>query len=370
MSTHRIVNLYADALFSSAIVLIIEAAEDEWETIHALTAGLVQAAPGKIQKLFFCGNRTGYSVSRAQKITELLTGAFSSNMNRVSMIGPIFELLEKENFAGEIAVICAHPPVDLMDWYDTEMLAKTLFIPVHDKEKASFIDDIQQIPGRAGAGKIIHELHNPVCEVVLQGRGFVPLRWTMPAKMTGSVELKDGSFRLRIPIAETRFELHLQALCLPAACPQLSVRRKRTNGTVTESGMEEPVDALKEENVWFEAQQWKPIPDQLISVLEAKRNRRSYRCPQCGGQHDHTTLSCPFGGPVLTGMPLNSCLLFTGSRYLDLSEVNAFSLHDGNTIITRQGEIYHADKGRWDLIRTVNSFEEVDNGIWALFNSV
>ncbi len=363
MSTTELLNLSAEQTISSSVILFVESSDgDHWQRqICPTIEKLVKTNPGKIEKLFFLGNTKSYPVVGTEKIIELLSGVFKENENPVSLIGPLYEVLKENGINDEIAVICTELPVDIDDWQDTEMLERSLFITAHGTLPG---ENIRHIQNSMTASTIFSQLNNPVREVMMKGAGFAPLRWGIPDAMTGEVAFSDNGFCLRIPLNGERLDLYVQAICNDDAPPEKIACR--TRGNINEKGA-----FTIEKKPWFEEECWQTTPEQLLPVIEAKRKREPFVCPQCKGKHDHNTLLCPEGGAILKGMPLETCLLFSKEKYLPLTgNLYAIPLQNNKKIITRDGEIFQIIDGRWQAERTITQFEEVDNDTWGVLTKI
>jgi len=127
----------------------------------------------------------------------------------------------------------------------------------------------------------------------------------------------------------------------------------------------------KEEFPWFAEPSWDEIPEDLKSVVAAGILKTDYKCPQCNGIHRYDTLICPQGDIILKGIPLNTCILFNNDGYfLCLRERYAYSLRNNQRVVTKEGNIYDWETDRWVFLHKIKAYEEIDNGVWALFHRI
>jgi hypothetical protein len=354
----RILNLCFNISFSTPIVLILEPADDLWEKIHVVADGVIQGLPGRIGSIYFLGNTKNYPVSVPRDFRDHVPGWFSENRGRVSLIGPILERLVKKNFRGMSAVVCTRPPVDVDDWINTEIIKRVLFVRIGEEP---FDHDINEINGRLGTDRIRESLENPPKKVLVNGAGFIPLRWEVSPQVPSQVLHDRREFSLKIDPSGERLELHIRALCGDDP-PALYIER-------TKGDVQCPIDG-KEEHSWFGEIHWGAIPEELRPVVEAGISKDNYRCPQCDREHGFETLLCPSGDLILKGMPLNTCLLFTRENFLALAEEYAFPLRNGQGIITKDGYLFEWQGGEWVSLGRIGPFDEVDDGVWALFHRI
>jgi len=352
----RILDLCFKVNFSAPIALVLERSETIWERIYKVTEGLIRSLPGRIAGLYFLGNTRRYPISIPRDFTDHIPGWFMENKGRVTLINPILETLKKDGFKGMVVVIAAKLPVDIDDWLDTEVFEQILFVRMAEE---SFGEPYNEIDGSARIDSIMDVLENPVREVFVAGKGFAPICYEVNPADRIKISYEDSEFRLKIPPHGEKLEIHLKALS--EGIPRLHMIRER--------GAEEIV-AGKEEAAWFCKQQWQRIPEKLKPVIEAGISKGYYRCPQCDEDHKYDVLFCPYGDIVLKGIPLNTCVLFTGENYLPLSEWYAYPLGNGRKLITREGNIYDWETGEWIFSHPVSLYERIDNGVWGLYHRI
>jgi|GEM_PF-2028110 len=446
----EIIDIYFDAGFSIDVILVLESLEDSWKRIYKISSELVQSLPGRIMGLYFMGKADRYPISTYRDFNDKAPGWFKDNINRVSLINPIFEALERDGFDGAIVVICAGRIIDINDWDDTDILSRTLVARITDEYLFSWND----IPGNNGRlieflkqnfgvdwvktakiekiddGKAIEvsyeknyislklnnekteaylkidngatekfmakmeneklniyaritdepfqhksdnmktvdiksrtesdlikkNLENPIVEVCIKGKGFVPLCCSINGKVEAIY--KNGNFKLKITTEEERLKLHLKAVGIEP--PLFNIKRIKGNVKVIKG---------KKENSCFEPM-WKEIPENLKPLVKAGISRNEYVCPQCNKNHRWDVLICPQGDIILKGFPLNTCTLFTKERYLSLTDYYGYPLRSNQRIITREGNLYEWKDDKWERLNIPILYTEIDDEMWGLYHRI
>ncbi len=356
--SERVLDLKASLNYTLPVTLIFEAVEEHWQKIYELSNSIIESLPGRINELYFLGNSRSYPIVLAQDFIEQGPMWFSENKNRVSLLNPVFEALEKKNFKGIIVVFCSKEPCDLEDWLESEILERTLFVMLSDDE-FPIHHTLNYVEGIKGVSSILNEIENPPEQAWIEAKGFVPLCYEIKQGGKAEVRFEDGKFFLILTPEGERVEIHLKAISdeLPVLC------RKRKKGQVEQYN-------IKEELPWFKDPVWEEIPEDLKPVVEAGITKSSYKCNQCGEEHSYRVLICPEGGPVLKGIPMNNCILFTKQKYLALSQWYASPIKHNQMVITRKGDLYKRQGNRWIYVKKINTYEEVDHEIWALYYRV
>lgn len=352
----RILDLCFDASFSVSVVLVLEQFEEVWEKTYEIADKLVQSLPGRISGLYFLGNTKRYTITIPRDFKERIPGWFSENRSRVALIGPILGVLEKEGFRGVIAVIAARPPLDIGDWYNTDILSRTLFIRTSDN---LFDTEMNKLESRLGIDGIKEAIENPLREISVEGKDFVPLCWDVKHSGKTEVIYRQGKFKLNITPLEKKLELHLKAFA--SEPPSLYVKRVKGNTEIIEG---------KEEYPWFRELEWKKITREMKPVVEAGISKGEYTCYQCRDNHKYDVLLCPQGDLIMKGIPLNVCAVFTRDKYLTISEWYAYPFENNHKIITREGDLYEWKAEEWKFLHKVNLYDEVSNGVWGLFHRI
>jgi hypothetical protein len=360
MPKDEVINLFVDTIFSSMVTLIIEPDKEGWPKRLKMACELINGDPGLVHSFCFLGSEKKYPCS-AMNFERDAPSWLSSNENRVAIINPIFSASARQKETCAFVVLCERPPVDLADWLGTEILARTLFVSPRASE---FGRGYRTLEPSTDVRDICERLYNPLRKIKVCGRGFAPLRWSTGEQdgeqTDGRVLFTDDEFRLVLPWTRDRIALHIQALCGDHE-PELYISRQRDAGER---------HALQRESAWFAESPWKRIPEELLPVLESMRSGQAYQCGQCGEFHDPEILVCPSGGHVLRGIPIDTWLLFNKQGFLPLTgEIHAWPLTGNTGLITRNGELFTKDEGRWQFLRKLKYMEEVDTDVWALFNA-
>ena len=351
----RVLDLHYTLRYAPPLVLVLEAQMQTWQTVLGLAAGFVERLPGRWHGLYFLGNRNFYSITLARDLREQAPAWYNANQGRVSCVGPQFEALEQQGFRGRVIIITSLSPVDLDDWLDTAVASRLLIISVGEQQ---FTVPAEQIDGRQGVDAILAKLEDPPYTVQIKGPGFVPL--TVDLKEGGRAQVceTDGEFQLDITPSGERLDLHLRALS--SGPPLLSVRRLKAGETSQAGDPEAP---------WRHEPLWQPLPQMLHPVVEAGIANRSFQCPQCGESHPPHSLMCPQGDLILKGLPLNTCILLTRTTWQSLADIFARPL-SGNRLLTSTGQLYIWKKERWMMLHTIQPYEQIEDDLWAIFNTL
>jgi len=349
-----IVNLRFDVSFSVPVVIIIEPSLEVWEQAYGKVYEVLDVIYGRLEKIYFLGNKTPYFVPTPREFRDRAPVWFGENRDRVNLIGPILEQLEKAQFRGMLLVFCAALPVDLEDWDPSDLRQRIRFVRT--------VGDASRSPDRemamdAPPAFIVEGLDNPVKRLAIKGEGFVPLRVDFAPKGKAELHYSDGAFELVLPFREGRFQCHLQGLCKQSP-PLLHIEREKGPVAAMEGTQEPP---------WFDEPRWEKIPEPVRPVLEAGIAKSDFVCPQCRRPHGHDTVLCPEGDVILQGMPRNTPMIFRKWDYLALYELFAYPLQGGERIITSQGKIYDWKEREWRFAGDVSSYAEVDHAVWGLF---
>ena len=348
---------YFHVSFSVPVVVVLEPIEGAWERIRSVADGLIQTLPGRFSGLHFLGNKKQYNINIPRDFREQASGWFTENKFRVALISPIFEALESTKFKGMVAVIASRPPVDINDWFDTDILSRTLFITLDEPFRLD--NEITELQSIRGIDRIRDALENPPLEVSLKGDGFVPLCWEIQQGGEAIINFSNGYFELQVAPGGMDFTIHLKAIS--SEPPVLEIKKKRGNREIIEG---------ERENPWFPDVEWREIPEKLIPVIEAGLQKSQYQCPQCSQYHRYDVFLCPQGDQILTGIPLDTCIIFTQKRYLVPSEQYAYPLKNNQRIITRDGNVYELEDKKWKLLNKVTLYDEVDDGVCGIFHRI
>lgn len=363
--SQKIMHLKYDINYEYPIILILEAniEKDVWNRIFSIANEIVKSFPGKVTEAYFLANRKPYSIQHSTSFEKNCTGWKSENEGRVALLNPILEKLQEENFNGLIVVITSKIPVDIEDWIEDEFIRQTVFITVNTELPDDY-EDIVQLRAECDIGFITDELKNQVQEVWIEGDGFVPLAYDIKQGGTLKVNFENGKFYLSIYPQSTdkHLELHLKSLSI--TIPVLHLKRKKGGETIYKP---------ERERQWIEEPRWQNL-DMLDNdarrVILAGIEKKDYVCPQCGNTHKYDTLICPEGGPVLKGIPHNVCVLFNKDKYMSFSpNMFAFPL-SGNRVITKDGNLFEWNNGKWLKLGEVEPYQEVDNEMWALLHRI
>lgn len=352
----RELDLHFALRYAQPVTLVLEAVDSDavWRAIYDLADALVQSLPGRLSRLYFLGNRTSYPITLARDFRDQIPAWYSANRGRVSCLGPLLEDLTEDRNAGRIVVIASQRPVDLEDWPDTEMFSRLVLV----QAGAAFASGEEDwVNSRRGVEQVLAAIDDPPRLLQIKGQDFAPLVYDLREGGQAVVRYEQGEFRLEITPRGERLDLHFKALA--AEPPVLQIVR-------ASGGMEQVNGQI--ETAWCEALSWRPLPAVLQPVVSAGMTRTPFRCPQCGESHAYDCLLCPQGDVILRGLPLNTCLLFSSGRYLVLAGWYAWPLREAQNLLTCQGELYGGQGGGWDFLHRIEAYEQVDNGIWALFH--
>ncbi len=336
---------------SVPVVLLLEAAQDSWTKIHYFVSELIRALPGRINKMYFIGNRNAYFIGIPQHFLQNSPAWFNENKDRVMLITPIFEQLEKEFSSCMIAIICSKPPIDAMDWQGNALLDRTIFANLGDDK--IFGEDYEELHN-PDTSQIIDALNNPAEALYIESHDFMPLCFSADSANI-EVLFDNNKFRLKLTPKSELITIHISALCKEV--PKLKVKRKKG----------EEVYMGKEENPWFSLPNWKKVSDELKPIVSAMKQKKEFTCPQCNKLHLYNTFTCPEGDIILKDLPLNTTILLKGDNYLIISDWFAYSLSN-TKVITKDSMLYDYKEDKWHFIKKIN-FEEIENNVFAIFHT-
>lgn len=356
--SQRILDLKVNLNYTVPVIFVIEAVEEHWQKIYELSNDIISSLLGRVNELYFLGNSRSYPIVLPQDFIEQSPAWFNENKNRVSLLNPVFEEIEKKKFKGMIVVFCSKEPCDLEDWLESEILERTLFVMLSD-EDFPLKYNLNYVEGIKGATYILSKIENPPEQAWIEAKGFVPLCYEIKQGGKAEVKFQDGKFLFSIIPEGERLEIHLKVIS--DDFPVLYLKRRKGQIESNE---------IKEELPWFKDPTWEEIPEDLKPIVEAGITKSSYKCNQCGEEHSYRVLICPEGGIVLRGIPMNSCVLFTKEKYFPLSEWYALPLRHNQRVITRDGDLYEWRNGNWVYLRKIDIYEKVDDEVWALFHRI
>lgn len=345
----KIINCLFKIPLSTPLVLILEPLE---ETTHEVARKLIESFPGRIKALYFLGNLKFYNILVPRDFSENSPCWFNENKGRVPLIGPIFELLK--DFPGTIAVVTSRLPVDIEDWFETDILKRTIFIRTTEKQ---LHPDIVELPANS-LSEIKAALENPVVEIIIKGKNFVPLQFKTEPMAEIEVIYEKNEFILKITPSHRELELHL--LAFGNQMPLLYLKRAKGNTEIIKGQEEKP---------YFSEFIWQKIPEDIKPIFFSMISKEPYKCPYCNEFHNYDCLLCPKGQLILRGIQLDTFILFTEDTYLPFSEGYAYLLND-NEIVTKDGMVFRWEDEKWQLIKKIKFFDEVSNGVWGLFHRI
>lgn len=342
----EILDLYFDINLSLPIVIVLFPAEDQndWNAIYYEARDLIESLAGRINSLFFLGSNNRYPIRNPRDFSDNGPNWYNENRGRASLLRPVVEQIGSE-FNGSIAIITSLLPIDIDDWRDTEYWGRMAFIRI----------------GQRAFGEVIEALDNPVEKIYIAGEGFVPLCFVTDQNSRSEVVWDEGNFRLTISPSTQSFSYHIKALC-PESPPSLYIKR--------EKGPIQNIKAYQENQPWFQFPEWRNIDERIAPVIRAGILKREFTCSQCGSSHSYETFICPKGDVILKGMPLSTCILFKENQYLSLTDCFAYPLSNHNKVITKDGKLYELNGSKWNFIKEIAPYEEVDDGMWGLFHRI
>ena len=89
-----------------------------------------------------------------------------------------FQQLEQSHYRGRIAVIGSTLPIDWEDWWDSEIMQRTIFISTAEDSTEAFPQTgLNVVQSHVGVNRMVAELENPVKNVVVKGKGFMPIQF-------------------------------------------------------------------------------------------------------------------------------------------------------------------------------------------------
>jgi len=340
----RILDFYFNVNLSLPVIIILEPSEENWNKIFNITLELTKSLPGRVEKIYFLGNKKEYKVFIPQDFEIYSAEWIRENLNRPLLIGKILENLSTDNKKRIIIVINSKEIIDLRDWENSEISKWIVFFNIGEE---SFID--------------LKRIENPIASVYIKNSDFVPLAFEIkPENIKSIIDYNDGKFILKINGDSEQLEGHLKTICSDEL-PKLIIQR--TKG--------DPEEFLFQiESTWFSELQWKNIPDNLLTIINSGIDKKDFKCPNCNKIHNYKTLICPEGGTILTDFPLNTVILIKNNKYLSLSDWFAYPLKNNERIITIDGNLYDWTKGKWEKVKVIDLYEEVDNETWGLLHRI
>lgn len=350
----EIMNFYCEVSFAVPAVLVVEPSEDNWKDILRVSTEIIDALPGRVRRLYFLGRNERYPVRTQGDIRKGGPGWIKENAGRPLLINPVLEDLGGEDFNGVILLLSSKLPIDLDDWEDTDIIERIIFIDmgsgeIYGKYNVVNLSDVSvQIPSL---------VKNDPLEVFVSGDGFAPVCYSIESCKSSSVLFEEGKFVIKIEPSSENLKIHLAAICDDNSYPELNIKRQK-------SFKIEKI-AFKPENPWFK-EKWNKIPDNLRSIIRSCISSEHFICPQCKRKHESDTLTCPEGGPILRGLPVGGCLIFSEDEYFFLMESSSYPL--GNSrLLTGNGKIYKLnDECLWEYLKDLEPYERVDDGLWGL----
>lgn len=359
----EVLDILFKANLTRPVVIILEPTPKNWDKIFKSAGDVVTALPGRVNEIFFLGSKESYLLSSPQDFQEKAPGWFQENSRRVNLISPVYTTLMNKNFNGTAVVFSSRMPYDVADWEENEILRMTLFTTIEPATSPHQSPPYNSLSlNKVSASDIVNKLENPISKIKVSGQGFVPLLFELRTKGRIEPAYQNNQFELNIIPEENNLILHLKALCNQNSLPLAYVFRKRNEDKI--SG--------ETEREWLNMPEWEKIPQSLIPVIQAANRQNDFLCPQCGESHRFDTLICPQGNRILSNLPLNTLILFNTQNltYLLLAKrLYAYPLRD-NLIITKEGTLYEFKNNHWTLIRNVRYYDEVADGILALFHKI
>lgn len=348
----RVFNLRYNINLIKPIVFVLEPSENDWQLIFNRSRSLIESLPGRVNEIYILGSREAYSISIPMEFGEKASGWYRKNKGRANLIRPVFEMLSNKGFQGIVAIFCSNLPHDIDDWADSEIIKRSTFI----KKEASSSSSYEEIELTLENTQIINSLRNPVENLEVKGSGFAPLNFQLSSTGEAKIIWKEGDFKLVISPNGERLDLHLKAISYNP--PKLYIKRKK--GSETIDG--------QTEHEWFKEPEWKEINEELRPVIMKCISREDFKCPRCGKMHNFNVLICPEDDIILKDMPSNTCIIFKEGSFLSLSDFYAYPV--GEKIITRKGKIYKLRNEKWEYVKEVKPYEEVEDRVYALFNRI
>jgi hypothetical protein len=339
------------------VALILDGNDASWESVCNTAEKLVNGLSVGIEGLWFAGNTKRYSIVTPRDFSEHIPGWYQDNRNRVTLLNPSIEHLERSKFTGMIALVTDSPPIDLEDWLDTGILERTVLVRTGSEQLTDYVRELQ---AGLSSQDLISEFQNPLRNISISAPGFAALCWESTADSRIEHVFEDGDFSLNVHPGTNQIDLHLKALGTEA--PKMSI--KRDHGETFEY-------AGTHETSWFRKPEWRPMTPEQATFFSALVNKEPFRCVQCDNMHEPATFICPYGDVILKGIPADELVIFTKKSYMTLSGWNGWSLCDEMSFVTSHGVQYKFIDGKWDKrVSQLCSAENVDDSMWAIYHRI
>lgn len=241
----------------SSVVIVLDAsgsASQAWRRISRFAEDLAARLSSSARvAVMFLGGAQHYPGAQLARQAERWR---DQNALRASLIGPVFEQLEK---GGAAAVILGAGPIfDLEDWMGTPVMRRTCFVRFGAAMTGGLATESD--PDLQVLAAEVEALANPVTAVQLGGPGVMPVFWDNAAYgWTGrALEVPTRSQRGAAAIA-----LRGAWLCAAGCVPRAQVTRREGP---PETVQMEPCPPLEDEAV----EQWRPLTAQQATVLRAR----------------------------------------------------------------------------------------------------
>lgn len=256
-----------------------ESALDHRAAIRDLVTNLLREyRAGGERTIHFLGTSDGY---RAVRWSSAGAAWLEENSGRLSLLGPVFRRYEAD-YLSRFVVIGSGEIYDLADWEGTQLLGRTVFVSTA-QPLAPGATRVNELLNPA-LGALISHVDDPVTEVTISGRGFLPLWWD-----------NDG-YELRVReqlslVGPSGLETHSVQLEFRATEPDdVACEVRFRSGKVRTTPLE-PAEPRAE-------------PDRgALSEDEARLWRyalagRPARCPVCQKEHKPARLMCRGDGAL------------------------------------------------------------------------
>ncbi|MCS7279058.1 MAG: hypothetical protein NZ530_03240 [Thermodesulfobacteriaceae bacterium] len=345
-----------------------ESAYSYWNEIASLTSQLIALLPKDMEgELYFLGNSNPIEISQFDKLTSQF---FEENLNRISLITPIFEKLSQKEDIFNILIIGSGKIFDLEDWADSHLLKQTLLISVKDslQGELSLADEISY----PTAQQIYTYLYDPIIEVEISGKGFMPLKWSNGGY---SLNIIEGKAYLTASKLDNYF-INLEYLITSDFSPQAKLTYASGQKIIKPIQNLEIVE-MKEEDLNLIS-----LTSEEEEIFKKAIFKKPFLCIHCKKTHEWNTLYCLntssiLGEPIypsLNNYKISGFVLFYQKDEKVYFQDYPFNLLkiDENTVAFREGRRavlykYSEKEDMWIATsHTLDPYSKIKEGVYAV----